>query len=91
MIFGFIKKVFVVAMKFFSANALERVSMNHQECKIRTKIIDINNNKSKFYPFGISVNKCSGRCNNISDPYAKLCVSDVAEKVEYQEVMKQNI
>ena len=78
-------------MTFFRANALECVSMNNQECKIRTKIIDINNNEPTFYPFGISVNKCSGSCNNIHDPFANLCVSDVAEKVECQEVMKQNI
>ena len=49
---------FFVAMSFFSANALECVSMNNQECKIRTKIIDINNNEPTFYPFSISLNKC---------------------------------
>ena len=80
--FGFVKNVFVVARAFFSCNplnvnSLECVSMNNQECKIRTEIININNNKAVFYPFSISVNKCSGSCNNINDPYAKLCVSDV--------------
>ena len=30
-----------------------------------------------FYPFSIKVNKCSGSCNNINDPYVQLCVSDV--------------
>ena len=34
-----------------------------------------------FYPFGIKVNKCSGSCNNINDPYAKLCVPDVVKKI----------
>ena len=39
--FGFIKKVFVVAMAFFNfnlsnVNSLECVSMNNQECKRRT-------------------------------------------------------
>ena len=29
---------------------------------------------SPFCPFSISVNKCSGCCNNINDPYAKQCV-----------------
>ena len=32
-----------------------------------------------FYPFSIKINKCSGICNNISDPYAKLCVPDVVK------------
>ena len=31
-----------------------------------------------LYPFSIKVNQCSGSCNNINDPYAKLCVPDVA-------------
>ena len=80
--FGFIKKVFIVAMNFFSfnplnMNSLEFVSMNNQECKIRTKIIDVNNNEA----FSISVNKCSGSCNNINDPYAKFCVPDVPENI----------
>ena len=32
-----------------------------------------------FYPFSIKVNKCSGNCNNINDPYAKICVSDTVK------------
>ena len=34
-----------------------------------------------FYPFSIKVNKCSGSCNNINNPYAKLCVSDVVKNI----------
>ena len=65
-------------MTFFSSNALnalECVSMNNKECKIRAKIIDINSNE----PFSIIVNKCSGSCNN--DPYAKLCVPNVVKNI----------
>ena len=48
--FGIIKKVFFVTMTFFSfnplsVNSLEYVSINNQECKIRTKMIDISNNE----------------------------------------------
>ena len=52
--------------------------MNDQECRIRLEIRSINNNKALFYPYIIHVNKCSCSCNNTSDPYAKLCVPDVA-------------
>ena len=45
--------------------------MNNQECKIRTKVIDINSNEPLFHPFSISVNNCSGSYNNVNDPYAK--------------------
>ena len=79
--FGFAKKIVVVVLSFFGCNALECVSMNNQECNIRTKIIDINNNKPLFYPYSIEVNKCSGSCNNINDPCAKLCVPDVVKNI----------
>ena len=72
--FRFIKKVFVVAMAFYSCNALKRVSMNNQECKIRLAIINVNSNKTSFYPYSILANKSSGSCNDINDLYAKLCV-----------------
>ena len=32
-----------------------------------------------FYPFSIKVNKCSGNCNNINGPYAKVCVPDTVK------------
>ena len=71
--FGFIKKVFIAAMKFFnfnlfSENSLECVSMNNQECKARPKMIDVNSNEPIFYPYNNKINKCSDSCNNINDP-----------------------
>ena len=85
-VFGFIKNVFYTAMTFFNfnppnVNSLECVSINNQECQTRTKIINANNNEPVFYPFSIKVNKCSGSCNNINNPYAKLCVSDVVKNI----------
>ena len=32
-----------------------------------------------FYPFSVKASKYSGSCNNINDPYAKLCVPDVVK------------
>ena len=34
-----------------------------------------------FYPFSIKVNKCSGSCYSIDNPYAKLCVPDVVQNI----------
>ena len=53
--------------------------MSNQECKVRAVIMNINRNKPLFYPYSILVNKCSGSCNNINDPYAKLFVPHVAK------------
>ena len=79
--FGFAKQVFFWAMMFFGCNisgvnSLKCVSVNNQECKVRPEIININSNEPLFYPYSIKVNKCSGSCNNINDPYSKLWVSD---------------
>ena len=76
--FRFIKQVFVVAMSFFSCNALRCVSMNNQECKVRPQIVNINGNEPSLYSYGVKISKCSGNCNNINDPYAKLCLPDVS-------------
>ena len=62
-------------------NSLECVSMSNQECKARPKIIDVNNNELVFYSYSIKVNKCSGSCNNINDPYARLCVPDIIKNI----------
>ena len=75
--------MFFIAIIFscnvLNVNSLECVTMNNQECKIRTKIIYIKNNEPTFYPFSIKINKCSGSCNNIKDRYATLCVTDVVK------------
>ena len=74
--FGFIKKCFFTAMTFFNlpnVNSLKCVSMNNQESKIRTEIINLNNNEPMFYPYSIKINRCKGSCNTINDPYAKIC------------------
>ena len=81
-IFSFVKKVFVLGLTVLSSNitgALNYVSINNQECKVRPKIVDINSNNPMFYPFSIKVNKCSGNCNNINDPYAKICAPDTVK------------
>ena len=84
--FGFIKKVFFTAITFFSfnvlsVNSLECISMKNQKCKIRPEVINVNTNNTVFYPFSVKVNKCSGNCNNISSPYASLCVPDVVKNM----------
>ena len=54
--------------------ALDCVSVVSQKCMARPKIIDVNKNEIVFYPLSIKVNKCSGNCNNINDPMAKLLI-----------------
>ena len=53
------------------------MSMKNQECKTRLQVINVNSNNPIFYPFSIKTSKCSGNCNNINNPYAKICAPDV--------------
>ena len=79
--FGFIRTMFYTAVTIISCNALKCVLMNNEECKIRPDILNINRDELSFYPDSVEVNKCSGSCNNINDPYAKLCVPDVVKNI----------
>ena len=85
-IFRFVKKVFFLGLTIssnftnitlLSATPLNCILMKNQECKTRPQIIIINSNNPIFYPFSIKINSCSSNCNNINNPYAKICVPDV--------------
>ena len=79
--FEFIKKIFYIGSLFLSnlvsTTSLNCISMKNQQCKVRPEIINVNSNEPVFYPFNIKTSKCSGNCNNINDPYAKIYVPDV--------------
>ena len=64
--------------------------MSNQGYKIRPQIINVNSNEPLFYPYSIEISKCSGSCNNINDPYAKLCVPDVAKNVNVNLMSRTN-
>ena len=55
--------------------------MNNKECKVRQEIISINSNEPSFCPYSSKVNKCSGSCTNIDDPFAKLCVPNAIKNM----------
>ena len=62
-------------------NSLRCISMANQECKVRLQIVNANSNDPVFYPFSIETSKCSGSCNDINEPYAKMCVPDVVKNL----------
>ena len=75
--FGLIK---ILPMVFLisNINSLKCVLMKNQEYKAREVII---NNEYMIYPFSIKVNRCNGNCNNISNPYSRVCVSNVVKNI----------
>ena len=62
-------------------NSLECVWISNQECNVTPKIVNINCNNPIFYLFSVKTRKCSGSCNNINDPYVKLCEPDVGKNL----------
>ena len=83
--FVFMKKAFHIGSLFLSSLAsttpLSCISMNNLACKVRQEIVNFNRNEPVFYHFSIKTSKCSGSCNNINDPYAKICVPDVVKEL----------
>ena len=81
--FRFVKKLFFVGLtilsSFVSINALNCISMSNQECKTKPQVVNVNGNELVFFPFSIKTSRCSGSCNNINYPHAKICVPDIVK------------
>ena len=84
--FEFVKKCLFAGLALLSTltsvNSLSFISMNNQECRVRPEIVNANSDDPVFYPFSIKTSKCSGSCNNINEPYAKMCVPDIVKKLK---------
>ena len=67
--------------------SLECVSVVNQKCMPRLKILDVNEGigEALFYPYNVLVNKCSGSCNTLDNPMAKLYVPGIAKRVNMQD------
>ena len=82
-IFGFIKQVFFVGLNilsdFTNSNSLSCILMNNQECKTKPQVVHVDGYEPVFFPFSTETSKCSGSCNHINYPYAKLCVTDTVK------------
>ena len=82
MLMNIAQKVFFTGLTVLSSftNA-SSLSCINQECKKRPQRVNVNSNNPIFYPFSIKISKYSGNCNNINDPYSKICVPDVVKNL----------
>ena len=86
-IFRFVQKVVFIGLTNLSnftnaSSSLSCISKKNQACKkkkTRPQVVNVNSNNPIFYPFSIKISKCSGNCNNINDPYSKICVPDIVK------------
>ena len=83
---GLLKSLFFTVLVFSltltRVNLLSCISMNNQECKVRSQIANINGDDPMFFPFSIKTSKCSGSCNDINNRCTKLCVPGVVKKLK---------
>ena len=87
-----------LAISLFSiikTRALECVSVINRKCAPRPKILDVNEGvgEALFYPYNMLVNKCSGSCDTLDKPMAKMCVPNIIKKINkkvYNFLMRLN-
>ena len=83
-----------LAISFFNVlkvNSLECLSVINRE----SKILDVNEGigEALFYRYIVLVNKCSGSCNTLDDPMARICVPNIIKNVNikvYNFLMRLN-
>ena len=91
-------KIISLLISLFSiikTQALKCVSVTNQECMPKPKILDVNEGvgEALFYPYNVLVNKCSGGCDTLDDPMAKLFVPNIIKRVNmkvYNFLMRLN-
>ena len=76
-------------------NALECVSVVNRKCMSRPKILNVNEGvgEALFYLYNVQVNKCSGICNTLDDPMARICVPKIIKNINmkvYNFLMRLN-
>ena len=64
--FSLIKEVFVVLLSFSVSLATKCLFLNDEPCMVRPTLINMNPIELKYYPLMISLNKCTGSCNILS-------------------------
>ena len=79
----------------FKTRSLECVSFVNQKCMPRPKILDVNEGvgEALFHPYNVLVNKCSGSCDTLNNPMAKMCVPNIIRRINmkvYNFLMRLN-
>ena len=82
-------------LSILKVKTLECVSVVNQKCMPRPNILDLNEGfgEALFYPYNVLVNKCSGSCNTLDNPMAKLCVPNIIKRINmkvYNFLMRLN-
>ena len=72
--FSLNKQVLILLLsfgRFLARDQTKCLFLNDEPCMVIPTLIDMNPVEFKYYPFMISLNKCTGSCNVLS---RKICV-----------------
>ena len=60
------------------ASAKNCFLLKDQECSVKKIMI---NDDYMTFPYNIKVDRCTGNCNNITNPYSRVCLPDITKNV----------
>ena len=69
--FSLIKQVLIVLLSFSESLASKCLFLNDERCMVRPTLINMNPVELKYYPFMISLNKCTESFSVLSP---KICI-----------------
>ena len=79
--FRLIKKVLILVLVSIGSvltKSTKCVLLKNQECKAREVVI---NSEYMTFPYSIKIKRCNRNCNNITNPYSKVCAPYVVKNV----------
>ena len=76
--FSLIKKVVILVLSTMAAVSSNCLLLKNQECEVRKVIV---NNDYMTSPYKIGVNRYVGSCNDLNNPYFKVCSPDIVKNI----------
>ena len=75
--FRFIKQAFIDLLRFSGSlgcitkvsDRTKCISINNEPSLARHTLTNLNPNELHYYPFMVSLERCSGSCNTLDDPF----------------------
>ena len=64
--------MFITLLSFSDSLATRCVSLNNNSCLIRSTLVYLNPVELDYFPFIISLHKCTGSCNSADDLSTKI-------------------
>ena len=88
--FNLIKKGLILILVTIT-NAKNCLLLNDKKCGVKKVIVD---NDCMTFPCKIKVDRSIGSCNNITDPYSRVCNPDIVKNISvkvFDRISQQNV